>query len=84
MKTKLSAAQAKRLAAIERGFGNRVPVKRGALKAFDQKLLMNGFIWYTLQRITWTPTFGQVNSRDRVLRLSAKGRRALEQYREAH
>lgn len=84
MPIKLSAAQAKRLSLIERGFATRIPVKRGAFKAFDQKLLMQKLIWYTLQTTTWTPTHGSFKQRERVLRLTAKGRRALDAYRKAH
>lgn len=83
-KIKLSAAQAKRLSLIERGFATSIPVKRGAFKAFDQKLLMQKLIWYTLRRVTWTPTHGSVKQTDRVLRLTTKGRRALDLYRSTH
>ena len=85
MKKKLTAPQAKRLAAIQRGSGNRIPVKRGAFNAFDKRLLMNKLIWYTLQRYTSQRLYGGDGKTytDRVLRLTAKGRKALQQYHEA-
>ncbi len=85
-KTTLTAPQAKRLAHIERGFATRIPVKRGAFKSLDQRLLMGKLIWYTLQKWTSQTLYagdGKVHH-ERVLRLTAKGRKALKQYRSTH
>lgn len=82
-KTKLTGPQAQRLTLIERGFGSRVAILKGSkFSTPDRKLLQRGLLRYTIQ--TKYGVLHKYLGRDRVLRLTAQGRRALQQYREAH
>jgi hypothetical protein len=84
MQTKLTAPQAKQLARIQRGIGTHVAIQRGVvLGALNQRLLMRKLIWYTIQTSLSQRVYGGDGSttRYRVLRLTAKGKRALNAYR---
>src|SRR5258708_32198793 len=82
-KTKLTGPQAQRLTLIERGFGSRVAILKGSkFSTPDRKLLQRGLLRYTIQT-----KYGGLRKylwRERVLRLTAHGRRALQQDRAAH